>query len=79
MEDFDGFILEHVPTRIEILKTIDPDKLYKSEKLCADFWDDFDGWHTHIGKRIKALSDSGKLPIEAVDRTSCNKWLYRLL
>lgn len=33
----------------------------------TDFWKDFEGLHTVIGKRIKALSENGKLPIEAID------------
>ena len=78
MEYLDDFIIDHVIPRIGILKKIDPDKLYKSGELCADFWKAFDGSHTVIGKRIKSLSENGKLPIESVDRTSCNKWLYRL-
>ena len=78
MEDLDDFIIDHVNLRISILKYIDPYKLYKSEELCTDFWEDFDGSHTVIGKRIMSLSKNGILPIEPVDRTSCNKWLYRL-
>ncbi len=78
MEDLDGFIIEHVTTRINILKKLDPNKLYITAELCTDFWEDFIGQHTVIGKRIKALSENGQLPIEADDRTSCNKWLYRL-
>ena len=78
MEELDEFIVDHVIPRIGILKKIDPDKRYIAAELCADFWEDFEAWHTIIGKRIKALADNGKLPIEPVDRTSCNKQLYRL-
>ena len=79
MEDLDEFIIDNVNLRIGILKKIDPDKLYKSGELCADFWEAFDGLHIVIGKRLKALSENNKLPIEVADRTSCNKWLYRLI
>lgn len=78
MENLDEFIIDYVNTRISILKEIDPNELYTSADLCADFWKDFDGSHTAIGKRIKSLSKSGQLPIEPADRTTCNKWLYRL-
>ena len=79
MEIPDDFIIDHVTLRVSILKEIDPDKLYRSEELCADFWETFNGLHTKIGKRIKALSKNNKLPIQPVERTSCNKWLYRLI
>ena len=79
MEEFDLFITNHVSHRIIFLKKIDPDKLYKTEDLCRDFWIDFIGLHKFIGQRIKALSKNETLPIEAIKRTSSNAWLYRLL
>ena len=78
LEVLDELIIDYVTIRIPILKKSDPDELYTSAELCVDFWEDFKAWHTVIGKHIKALSENGKLPIEPVDRTSCNKWLYRL-
>ncbi len=79
MEDLDGFIIEHVTTRIIVLKKCDPNKLYRAAELCVDFWKAFDGHHTVIGKRIKSLSANNRLPIEPAGRTSCNKQQYRLI
>ena len=78
LENLDGFIVGHVMPRIKILKKLDPDKLYLAAELCADFWKYFEGSHTDIGKRVKALSKADKLPIEPDGKTSSNWQLYRL-
>ena len=78
MEDLDEFIIENVTTRIPILKKIDPDKLYKSGALCAEFWKEFKGHHTVIGKRIKWLSKNNRLPIIYIGTGPDNGALYKL-
>ena len=82
MEDFDeldNFIIDYLTISIEVLKKRGPNKLYKAEELCINFWGKFNGLHPVIGKRIKSLSKNKKIPIESAGRTSCNKQLYRLL
>ena len=78
LDDWDDFIIDHAMSRIAILKIDDPYRLYLTAELCADFWNDFEGSHTVIGTRVKALSESGKLPIKPDGKTSSNWQQYRL-
>ena len=77
-DELDSLIIEHTKDRIAHLKERNPDKLYLAAELCASFWKDFEGSHTVIGSRVKALSKNDKLPIEPDGKTSSNWQLYRL-
>jgi len=78
-DELDTYIVEHVRKRVQILREINPNKPYKTQELCGDFWDSFDeSDHIIIGKRLKYLSKDKRLEIKPDGRTACNKQLYRL-
>jgi hypothetical protein len=79
IDELDTYITDHVRKRIQVLREINPNKLYTTTELCGDFWDSFDeSDHKIIGKRVKVLSKGKWLELVVVGRTPCNKQLYRI-
>jgi len=73
----DEYIIKHVMTFINAVRSLNPDNLYKAEALCCEFWHHSNSkWHSSVGKRLIWLGKNDHLPIAPIMEASNGSMLF---